>query len=75
HPVKNADGKDSPATAQAALSRIGREWLRAAGCEISDQATVEISPVVALDADELRQAISAGHVDVSTFTGQSRQSG
>lgn len=55
-PVKNADGADSPATARAAMSSAWRRWLerwdpRAA--ELPADAAVEVSPLVALDADEL----------------------
>ncbi len=60
NPVKNRDGADSPATSREALSRIGREWLTAAGHKVSDDQSVEISPLQALDADELAQKIASG---------------
>ncbi len=58
NPVKNAEGADSPQTSRAALSRIGREWLKLAGIDVPEGTPVEISPLTALDADELRTAQS-----------------
>ncbi len=60
NPVKNRDGADSPATSRAALSRIGREWLTAAGHIVADDHSVEISPLQALDAEELAQKFTSG---------------
>ncbi|MCX8045026.1 MAG: UDPGP type 1 family protein [Desulfobacterota bacterium] len=51
-PVKNRTGPDSPETARAALMRLHRSWLRAAGCDIPESVAVEISPLFALDAEE-----------------------
>ena len=67
NPVKNRDGADSPETSRAALSRIGREWLAAAGCAIADDRPVEISPLLALDADELARKIASGMINVADF--------
>ncbi|MDQ3329550.1 MAG: UDPGP type 1 family protein, partial [Planctomycetota bacterium] len=53
NPVKNAEGADSPATSQAALVNLGRSWLRAAGREVDENACVEVSPLFALDEEEL----------------------
>ncbi len=52
NPVKNATGSDSPVTAKAALNRIAREWMFAAGQIVSDDSDLEISPLEALDAAE-----------------------
>lgn len=68
NPVKNADGNDSPETARAAISRIGREWLRAAGADIADDAVVEISPLIALDAEELAEKLASGEVTVESLS-------
>lgn len=65
NPVKNCDGADSPETSRAALSRIGREWLAAAGFAVPDDRPVEISPLQALDGGELTQRIAAGTVLVA----------
>jgi UDP-N-acetylglucosamine/UDP-N-acetylgalactosamine diphosphorylase len=68
NPVKNAEGNDSPATSRAALSRIGKEWLATAGHSLPDTATVEISPLTALDADELISRLADGRVTVDGLT-------
>ncbi len=65
-PIKNKEGQDSPATArQAQLNLFGR-WLEAAGVAVPRDAEgdvavpIEISPLYALDADELRQRLPPG---------------
>jgi len=60
NPVKNAEGPDSPATAKAALDGIGKAWLRAAGAELAEGATVEISPLFALDEADVVKKVKAG---------------
>lgn len=64
NPVKNRSGTDSPETTRAALSRIGREWLANAGCVVDNDRPVEISPLHALDADELAQNVANGVIRV-----------
>ena len=54
-PVKNFAGADSPETARAAMTAQHRRWLRDAGVEVPDDGDVEISPLFALDAGELRR--------------------
>jgi UDP-N-acetylglucosamine/UDP-N-acetylgalactosamine diphosphorylase len=56
-PVKNKDGNDSPATARAMLSDYYKTWLKKAGVDVSPDAVVEISPLYAIDAQELKQKI------------------
>ena len=68
NPVKNAEGNDSPATSRTALSRIGREWLATAGHSVPETATVEISPLTALDAKELGSRLADGRVTVDQLT-------
>ena len=69
NPVKNATGDDSPDTSRRALLRLHRDWLRAAGALVDDQTPVEISPLFALDADEVVAKIKPGtHVDKPTFS-------
>ncbi len=58
NPVKNASGDDSPAEVRSAMSRIFRQWLSDAGVSVADDAMVEISPLFALDSDELRGKLS-----------------
>ena len=65
-PVKNAAGEDSPQTAQADWCALHAEWLAQAGAVISRDAAgqptarVEVSPLFALDADELQRKVSPG---------------
>ncbi len=60
-PVKNATGVDSTQTARRDMSRRSARWLESAGANIprdrhgDPQGQFEISPLAALDADELRQ--------------------
>ncbi len=60
NPVKNKSGNDSADTAREALIRIANEWLRTAGHEPAAGVSVEISPLNALDADELAQKLQNG---------------
>jgi UDP-N-acetylglucosamine/UDP-N-acetylgalactosamine diphosphorylase len=60
HPVKNHSGKDSPETARAGLLNLHRQWLLAAGAIVDDGVQVEVSPLLAVDEDELRAAILPG---------------
>ena len=53
-PVKNAEGGDSPATCRADMQAKWRKWLSAAGVEVKEGVPVEIDPVYALDAEELK---------------------
>jgi len=65
NPVKNKSGADSADTARAALVRIGREWLAEAGHVVPDNMAVEISPLQALTAADLRKKIESGEIQVS----------
>ena len=60
NPVKNAEGNDSPATAKAALSKLHRGWLEAAGATVADGATVEILPSFALDEAGVKAKVTGG---------------
>ncbi len=55
NPVKNRTGDDSPETARAALNSQAKSWLEKAGWEVNPEAIVEISPLVALDAEDLAE--------------------
>ncbi len=61
-PVKNASGakEDTPETARAMLAALHRNWLRRAGAEVGDDVVVEISPLWALDAEELAAKLPPG---------------
>jgi UDP-N-acetylglucosamine/UDP-N-acetylgalactosamine diphosphorylase len=56
-PVKNQEGIDSPHTARQALNRLHRSWLSQAGVEVPSGVQVEISPLFALDKDELAEKL------------------
>ena len=68
-PVKNADGEgdETPAATRAALLALHRGWLEAAGATIAEGADVEISPLVARDAEQLAERIETGlHIAETT---------
>ena len=54
NPVKNRSGADSPETSRAALIQIARQWLAECGHELDKDTIVEISPLAALDAGDLK---------------------
>jgi UDP-N-acetylglucosamine/UDP-N-acetylgalactosamine diphosphorylase len=60
-PVKNADGADSPESARAAMLERARSWLVKAlpGREIPEKLQAEISPLFALDEQELSEKINS----------------
>lgn len=65
-PVKNAEGEDSPATARAAMTERWARWLAASGFRVERDdegravAAIEISPLFALDAEQLREKLPEG---------------
>jgi len=61
-PLKNATGADSPETCRALMLDRARRWLTAAQVSVANGAAVEISPLFALDAEELRTKLTAGLV-------------
>ncbi len=71
-PLKNASGAkdDTPEAVRARMAALGRDWLRRAGVEIDDNILVEISPLFALDAEELAAKIRPGtRVAATTYFG------
>jgi UDP-N-acetylglucosamine/UDP-N-acetylgalactosamine diphosphorylase len=69
-PVKNAPGaeRDSPETVQAQMMALHRGWLRAADVEVADDVPVEISPLLALDAEQLNERLSRRErIDRATY--------
>jgi UDP-N-acetylglucosamine/UDP-N-acetylgalactosamine diphosphorylase len=59
-PVKDARSSEtSPEAVQKKLCGLHRNWLVQAGVDVSPDATVEISPLVACNADELTERIAA----------------
>lgn len=62
NPIKNNAGADSLETAQPALMALHRRWLRDAGASVADSVPVEISPLVALSGEDLKERIAPGTV-------------
>ena len=60
-PIKNATGPDSPETSRAAQVALHAEWLRRAGIDPGEH-PVEVSPLFALDADELAEKVLSATV-------------
>lgn len=67
-PLKNATGPDSPATVRQRMSDLFADWLERAGATVPRRADgsvpfgLEISPLLALDAAELKSRIEPGLV-------------
>lgn len=61
-PLKNASGAktDTPESVREQLSAFYRQWLCQAGAAVENDAAVEISPLFALDADELAAKLPPG---------------
>jgi len=58
-PLKNASGQkaDTPETVKAQMVALHTQWLRQAGADVADGVDVEISPLFALDAQELAEKV------------------
>ncbi|HWB13170.1 MAG TPA: UDPGP type 1 family protein [Pirellulales bacterium] len=63
-PVKNAPGaeRDSPEKVQTQMIALHRRWLEQAGARVASGVAVEISPLFALDEEELRRKLQPGTV-------------
>ncbi len=67
-PLKNATGPDSPATVRQRMSDRFADWLEAAGAKVERRSDgsvpfgIEISPLYALDAAELKAKLPPGLV-------------
>ena len=61
-PLKNASPSetDTPESVRAQMAALARDWLRQAGAEVDEETIVEISPLFALDADELARKLLPG---------------
>lgn len=61
-PLKNGSGatEDTPESAKAQMVRLATEWLHRAGASVLPGVDVEISPLHALDADELKEKLDPG---------------
>jgi len=58
-PLKNLEGPDSPDTVRKAMSDLHADWLEKVGVRVPDREhqAVEISPLFALDAEEVAERI------------------
>jgi UDP-N-acetylglucosamine/UDP-N-acetylgalactosamine diphosphorylase len=69
-PLKNASGADSPHSVKAALTGLAADWLRKAGVTVPDGATIEISPLFALEPEDLAGKLSSGTtIGTGTYLG------
>ncbi len=53
-PIKNRDGEHSPKTARRDMNNLYRKWLQEAGFVVPSNINIEISPLFALDKEELK---------------------
>ena len=66
-PLKNNEGEDSPATVRSAQITLFEKWLGVAGAKIAPEnpgsaRAIEISPLFALDEEELKSKIQPGEI-------------
>ncbi len=54
NPVKNAEGNDSPESSRQALLQRALRWFQQAGQTLPKTIRVEISPLIALEPDDLK---------------------
>ena len=80
-PLKNSSGENSPASVRQAMSNLFAGWLERAGVKVpcrpdgSAAVPLEISPLLALDAEELRQRLSwPGPVSGATLLDEAAES-
>lgn len=60
--VKNAPPapSETPQHVRDAIVALHKRWLEEAGCKVAEGVKVEINPMFALDADELKEKLPAG---------------
>jgi len=78
-PVKNAavtgeqgESRDTPATVQAQLIALHREWLERVGVTVAPGVAVEISPLFAIDDAELLEQVLRGNLDPELHVTQAK---
>ena len=61
-PLKNASGapEDTPEAVREQMVALHTDWVRKSGVEVPEGTPVEISPLLALDAEELAARVEAG---------------
>ena len=57
---KDAPQRDTPEWVRAQMVALYAEWLRHAGAEVDQSVAVEISPLFALDAEEMAEKVKPG---------------
>ena len=67
-PIKNKDGADSPETARSAMIGLCQRWLKKAGVPVAPEAIIEISPLFALDENELGNKLRNKNLTIETDT-------
>jgi UDP-N-acetylglucosamine/UDP-N-acetylgalactosamine diphosphorylase len=67
-PVKNKEGVDSPQTASADMVKLHRGWLEDAGISVQHGTKVEISPMFALDKEELSAKLDGSISEIKDDT-------
>jgi UDP-N-acetylglucosamine/UDP-N-acetylgalactosamine diphosphorylase len=67
-PIKNKDGTDSPETARSAMIDLCRNRLKKTGVNMAPEVTIEISPLFALDKEELIQKMKDKNRTIKTDT-------
>ena len=66
------EGRHAGDASARSLSALHRGWLRQAGAEVADDVAVEISPLFALDAEELPTKLPPGtRITEPTYFGDS----
>jgi UDP-N-acetylglucosamine/UDP-N-acetylgalactosamine diphosphorylase len=69
-PVKNADGAatDTPTTSRTAISALHQAWLQEAGVQVTEGVQVEIHPLWAWDAEEVRtKGTGPARIETDTY--------
>ena len=70
-PLKNATGADSPESVRAALIALATDWLKKAGANVPADTVLEISPLFALEPEDLVGKIKPGKETIPYLNGQS----
>jgi UDP-N-acetylglucosamine/UDP-N-acetylgalactosamine diphosphorylase len=69
-PLKNPTGADSPESVKQAISNLAASWLEKAGVLVPQGVPLEISPLYALDAEELARKVDKSlKISGPTFVG------
>jgi len=56
-PVKNAEGKDSPATAREHLLALHESWIKAAGGKVDGPGGAEVDPIASYEGEGLEDLV------------------